>query len=97
MAYQQRAYLRAREKEVEKKKHKFVERVTDECFQSCVNNFSIDRLDQREEVCIHRCTEKYASISFRLSNRFTNYHAQKKEREPTVHPEDLNDRINIED
>lgn len=90
-AYQQRqqqqAYQRAKEREIEKKKNKFIERITDECFISCVNNFSNDKLDAREELCVHRCCEKYASLSFRLSSNFTSYHAKKKDKEPTVHPE----------
>jgi import inner membrane translocase subunit TIM9 len=37
------------------------------CFDNCIYNFKTRKLDNSEELCLSRCTEKYMRIAQRVS------------------------------
>jgi len=39
--------------------HTQVNKLAAECFLICIDNFSISSLDSREDLCVHRCIEKF--------------------------------------
>lgn len=47
--------------------------ISDQCFNACVDNFKIAQLDAREELCVHRCTEKYLCLNIRAGQMFGAY------------------------
>jgi import inner membrane translocase subunit TIM9 len=40
--------------------------LTERCFNVCATNFKIRRLDQEEEECMHRCTDKFLRHAARV-------------------------------
>lgn len=47
--------------------------VSDQCFDACIDNFKISQLDSREDLCVHRCTEKYLNLQQRAGQMFEVY------------------------
>ena len=37
--------------------------IVDRCFVDCVHNFRTKKLEEKEELCVFRCTEKYLKYS----------------------------------
>ncbi len=55
--------------------------LTQRCFNDCVTNFRQKTLDDNEELCVHRCVEKFLKHNSRVNAIFTK---QQKMFEPAV-------------
>eukprot|EP01104_Vermistella_antarctica_P010958 TRINITY_DN2989_c0_g1_i1.p7 TRINITY_DN2989_c0_g1~~TRINITY_DN2989_c0_g1_i1.p7 ORF type:complete len:109 (+),score=38.46 TRINITY_DN2989_c0_g1_i1:34-327(+) len=49
------------------------------CFGDCVNNFRFKKLDEKEELCVYRCTEKYLKYQGRVARAFGEKTMQQQE------------------
>ena len=45
-------------------------RLTQECFTACVNDFESRKLSDKETACGMRCVDKYLNVTQRISQRF---------------------------
>ncbi|VEU21533.1 DEKNAAC102628 [Brettanomyces naardenensis] len=50
--------------------------LVDRCFNDCVNNFTSDKLTDREETCLNKCAEKFLKHSERVGQRFQEQNQQ---------------------
>ncbi|EAL71103.1 mitochondrial import inner membrane translocase subunit 9 [Dictyostelium discoideum AX4] len=44
--------------------------LTNKCFQSCITNFRIRKLDDEEQLCVYKCVEKNMFFTSALNNHF---------------------------
>eukprot|EP00008_Paramoeba_atlantica_P011789 CAMPEP_0201489604 /NCGR_PEP_ID=MMETSP0151_2-20130828/22934_1 /ASSEMBLY_ACC=CAM_ASM_000257 /TAXON_ID=200890 /ORGANISM="Paramoeba atlantica, Strain 621/1 / CCAP 1560/9" /LENGTH=99 /DNA_ID=CAMNT_0047875245 /DNA_START=80 /DNA_END=379 /DNA_ORIENTATION=+ len=42
--------------------------LTSRCFSDCVQNFRQNSLTDKEELCVHRCVEKFLKLNSRVSS-----------------------------
>lgn len=47
-------------------------RLVDSCFEFCVHNFEVSKLDVDEQVCVDRCAFKYNNVYMQISDQFKN-------------------------
>lgn len=47
-----------------------VSRITELCFVQCAQNFRLRKLDNEEELCMHRCAAKYIKLGARAEPFF---------------------------
>ncbi|KAJ2893762.1 mitochondrial intermembrane space translocase subunit [Zalerion maritima] len=48
----------------------FFSNLVDNCFESCIDDFSSKALSRRESGCVQRCFSKSLAVQQRLSDRF---------------------------
>ncbi|GAM26015.1 hypothetical protein SAMD00019534_091900, partial [Acytostelium subglobosum LB1] len=44
--------------------------ITNHCFEACINNFRIRKLDNDEELCVYKCIEKNERFAMVLTECF---------------------------
>ena len=54
-------------------------RLTQICFQQCVNDFTSRKVAKEESDCAKRCVDKYLNTTQRLSQRFQEYNSAMNE------------------
>ena len=54
-------------------------RLTQDCFKHCVNNFSSRKISNEEASCASKCVDKYLNTTQRISQRFQEYNAAMNE------------------
>ena len=54
-------------------------RLTQDCFKHCVNNFSSRKVSPEETSCASKCVDKYLNTTQRISQRFQEYNAAMNE------------------
>ena len=48
-----------------------IERMMDQCFKKCVNNYNEADLTKGESVCIERCVFKYLDVHTKAATRLS--------------------------
>ncbi|KAI1173933.1 mitochondrial import inner membrane translocase-like protein [Nemania sp. FL0916] len=57
----------------------FFSNLVDDCFTSCIDDFTSKSLSTRESGCVTRCVQKHFALSQRLSERFQEHNARMTE------------------
>ncbi len=47
--------------------------VTEQCYMSCIRDFTTRTISDREDKCVGNCLDKYLKMTQRLSTRFQEY------------------------
>lgn len=54
-------------------------KITEQCFGDCVNDFGTRSIISKENSCISNCVQKYLKATSRIGQRFEEYHIQQNE------------------
>jgi len=54
-----------------------VPKIVDACFMNCVNSFPSSTLAAHEDLCVHKCIEKYIVTAAQITNDFNNVVAER--------------------
>ncbi|KAF2072474.1 hypothetical protein CYY_006206 [Polysphondylium violaceum] len=44
--------------------------ITNKCFQACITNFRVRKLDDNEQLCVYKCVDKNQLFLAALGNQF---------------------------
>ncbi|EQC41286.1 hypothetical protein SDRG_01261 [Saprolegnia diclina VS20] len=69
-AYQQQELMKHFEEKQLEESLAMYNRVVATCFNECVQSFRSKKLDDKEEGCINKCTEKFVKHTQRVATRF---------------------------
>jgi mitochondrial import inner membrane translocase subunit TIM9 len=67
--------LKRRRRHRVKKSNKLYSSLVERCFTDCVNDFTSNAINTKEETCITRCVEKFLKHSERVGQRFQEQNA----------------------